>query len=71
MSVRYWNPSNREISKEQFLENLKWARLPLWEELMAERCYNCRLPLDDCACCVGCGETDADIVGSHGYQCVL
>lgn len=32
-------------------------------------CPNCLCT--DCGCCIGCGQLDADIVGSHGYWCAL
>ncbi|MCG7596338.1 hypothetical protein [Mycobacterium sp. PSTR-4-N] len=32
-------------------------------------CTNCYC--DDCSCCIGCGQIDADIIGSHGYWCAL
>lgn len=44
---------------------------PLWRELVEQLgvCTNCMC--NDCGCCVGCGDTDADIIGSHGYGCTL
>lgn len=42
----------------------------LWQ--LARRpgiCMNCLCT--DCGCCVGCGQPDADLIGSHGYWCAL
>ena len=44
---------------------------PLWRELVEQLgvCTNCMCT--DCACCPGCGATDADVIGSHGGWCAL
>lgn len=47
---------------------------PIWNQLMIDnpgRCMNCLCPVDDCGCCAGCGQPDADLIGSHGYGCAL
>lgn len=47
---------------------------PIWRDLVANnpgRCMNCLCPVDDCGCCIGCGQVDADIFGSHGSWCAL
>ena len=44
---------------------------PIWWRLAYKSgvCPNCLCT--DCGCCIGCGQVDADIFGSHGYWCVL
>lgn len=46
---------------------------PIWRRTVYELdvCTNCLLPEADCGCCVGCGQPDADLIGSHGYWCAL
>lgn len=62
----------REVTREEYAEWHHWLS-PDWiyQEMMKDRCLNCRLPHNDCRCCVGCGQIDADIFGSHGYHCVM
>lgn len=44
---------------------------PIWHALAYHStvCPNCLCA--DCGCCLGCGQVDADIFGSHGYWCAL
>jgi hypothetical protein len=42
---------------------------PIYDELHEGRCTNCHAL--ECHCCLGCGQPDADVIGTHGYACVL
>ncbi|GEM_PF-3360125 len=52
----------------------EFADEPIWHQLVSDnlgRCMNCLCLREDCGCCPGCGEPDADMIGSHGYWCAL
>lgn len=46
---------------------------PIWWRLVGEwgTCTNCWQRYHGCSCCPGCGQPDADIIGSHGSWCAL
>lgn len=51
--------------------NAEFETEPIWWALVYTpgMCSNCLCT--DCGCCVGCGQVDADIFGSHGSWCAL
>ncbi len=58
-----------EVTCAEYRESMRWRSCDwIYQELMEGRCTNCRST--ECHCCVGCGQPDADIIGSHGYHCV-
>lgn len=76
--VRAYGITNDVLSPDEIASEMVAAVLPfndedwsvgtpLWYQVRADLdvCTNCLCT--DCACCVGCGQPDADIVGVHGY----
>ncbi|QFG09466.1 hypothetical protein I5H08_gp021 [Mycobacterium phage Yuna] len=73
--VHYWrrgaDGERIEIGRDEYLR-LSWQPgEPIYDQVLddLDACRNCRCT--DCGCCHGCGDTDADVIGSHGYWCVL
>lgn len=62
----------RQVSRDEWMSYMHW-RSPdfIFQELMEFRCFNCYMLHEDCKCCSGCGQPDADIIGDHGYGCVM
>ncbi|QAX95622.1 hypothetical protein I5H03_gp024 [Mycobacterium phage Nibb] len=62
-----------EIPVAEFLREMRWPVEPIYDQVLDDlgACRNCLT--SDCACCPGCGGTDADLdpPGSHGYACVM
>lgn len=60
-----------EIPLAEYRREMSWWDAPIYDQVLADlgACTNCRT--SDCACCYGCGQPDADIIGLHGYGCGL
>lgn len=71
MGIHYYGPGGKEQTPQEFMAYLDSFRAPIYDEMMKSRCTNCLLLFDDCRCCNGCAERDSDIIGHHGYGCVL
>ncbi|QFG08473.1 hypothetical protein I5H09_gp018 [Mycobacterium phage Yunkel11] len=73
--TRYWRRGADgdavEITRGEWLR-LTWVPgEPIYNQVLDDlgACRNCGCA--DCGCCVGCGQVDADLFGSHGYACVM
>ncbi len=67
----HWWIDGKEVSRNEFRDYMHWLSPDfIWQELMKTHCVNCHALYDDCRCCPGCGQIDADVIGTHGYGCV-
>lgn len=60
-----------EITRDERHRIIFWPPTVIYDQVLEDpgAWRNCRCT--DCGCCVGCGQTDADLFGAHGYACVV
>lgn len=80
--LRGYGITHEHLTTDEIASELMFAMFPtaddygndtIWYATIADLqlCTNCLTPITDCACCIGCGGVDADLVGSHGSWCAL
>lgn len=62
----------QQVTKDVWMDYMRW-RTPdfIFQDMLKTHCANCYARHEDCQCCPGCGQPDADIIGTHGYGCVM